>query len=38
MTIHDGPAKGVFRLVFDREGFPDAEEALNRLGEVCKAD
>ena len=28
MTIRDGPAKGVFRLVFDREGFPDAEEVL----------
>ena len=27
MTIHDGPARGVFRLVFDREGFPDAETA-----------
>lgn len=31
MTIQDGPAKGVFRLVFDREGFPDAETALGRL-------
>lgn len=31
MTIHDGPAKGAFRLVFDREGFPDAEEALSML-------
>ena len=31
MTIQDGPAKGVFRLVFDREGFPDAETALHRL-------
>ena len=31
MTIHDGPAKGVFRLVFDREGFPDAESAFERL-------
>ena len=28
MTVHDGPAKGVFRLVFDKEGFPDAETAL----------
>ena len=28
MTIHGGPARGVFRLVFDREGFPDAEAAL----------
>ena len=28
MTVHDGPARGVFRLVFDREGFPDAETAL----------
>ena len=27
MTIPDGPAKGVFRLVFDREGFPDSETA-----------
>ena len=31
MTIHDGPAKGVFRLVFDRAGFPDAKEALRKL-------
>ena len=31
MTIQDGPAKGVFRLVFDREGFPDAETAIGRL-------
>ena len=31
MTIHDGPAKGVFRLVFDKVGFPDAETALNKL-------
>ena len=28
MAIHSGPAKGVFRLVFDREGFPDAETAM----------
>ena len=28
MTIHSGPAKGVFRLVFDRTGFPDAETAI----------
>ena len=31
MTIHDGPARGVFRLVFDREGFPDAEAAFDWL-------
>ena len=31
MTIHDGPAKGVFRLVFDKEGFPDAEASLGKL-------
>ena len=31
MSIHDGPARGVFRLVFDREGFPDAESALEEL-------
>ena len=31
MTVHDGPAKGVFRLVFDKEGFPDAHTALSRL-------
>ena len=31
MTIRDGPARGVFRLVFDREGFPDAEKALAEL-------
>ncbi len=28
MTVRDGPAKGVFRLVFDKKGFPDAETAL----------
>ena len=31
MTIHDGPARGVFRLVFDRKGFPDAEMAFGLL-------
>ena len=31
LTVHDGPAKGVFRLVFDREGFPEAEMALGEL-------
>ena len=31
MTIHDGPVKGVFRLVFDKEGFPDAEDPLSKL-------
>ena len=31
MTIHDGPAKGVFRLVFDKEGFPDAVTAFDKL-------
>ena len=31
MTIQDGPAKGVFRLVFDKQGFPDAETALELL-------
>ena len=31
MTIHDGPAQGVFRLVFDQAGFPDAHTALSRL-------
>ena len=31
MTIHDGPAKGVFRLVFDREGFPDAQTAFDSI-------
>ena len=31
MTINDGPAKGVFRLVFDKEGFPDAETAIDQL-------
>ena len=34
MTIHDGPARGVFRLVFDRKGFPDAETAFDRLGQL----
>ena len=31
MSIHDGPARGVFRLVFDREGFPAAETAFEKL-------
>ena len=31
MIIHDGPAKGVFRLVFDREGFPDAQTAFDSI-------
>lgn len=31
MTINDGPAKGVFRLVFDQVGFPDAESAISKL-------
>ena len=31
MTIHDGPAKGVFRLVFDKEGFPDAAGPISEL-------
>ena len=34
MTVHDGPAKGTFRLVFDKEGFPDAADALVRLNGV----
>ena len=28
MTIHSGPAEGVFRLIFERTGFPDAESAI----------
>ena len=31
MTIRDGPATGVFRLVFDRDGFPDAAGPLSRV-------
>ena len=31
VTVHEGPAQGVFRIVFDKEGFPDAEEALAKL-------
>ena len=31
MTIRDGPAKGVFRLVFDRDGFPETSAILNNL-------
>ena len=31
MTINDGPAQGVFRLVFDQDGFPDAESAISEL-------
>ncbi len=37
MTIRDGPAKGAFRLVFDRAGFPDAEEAISSLAQAYKA-
>ena len=37
MTIQDGPARGVFQLVFDREGFPDAQSALDRLAGSCTA-
>ena len=37
MTIHDGPAKGVFRLVFDKEGFPDAETAISKSNGVYNA-
>lgn len=31
MTIHNGPAKGAFRWVFDKEGFPDTVSALDKL-------
>ena len=31
MTIHSGPAKGAFRLVFDRKDFPDAQNAINQI-------
>ena len=27
VAVHDGPARGVFRLVFEKQGFPDAEQA-----------
>ena len=39
MTIRDGPAKGIFRLVFDREGagFPEAAEAMESLAGTYKA-
>ncbi len=37
VTISDGPAKGVFRLVFDKEGFPDAEEAIEELEGAYRA-
>ncbi len=37
MTISDGPAKGVFRMVFDKEGFPDAESAIKKLEGTYKA-
>ena len=30
MTVQDGPAKGVFRLVFDKDGFPDAQPAFSQ--------
>ena len=36
MTIQEGPAKGAFRLVFDREGFPDAESAIGRMDGLYK--
>ncbi len=31
VTVHDGPAAGVFRLVFDKPGFPDAAQALRPM-------
>lgn len=31
MTIHSGPAKGAFRLVFDIKGFPDAQNAIDQI-------
>ena len=31
MTVQNGPARGAFRLVFDRKGFPEAETALREL-------
>ena len=31
MAIQDYPAKGVFRLVFNKEGFPAAVSAIDRL-------
>ena len=37
MVVKNGPAKGIFRLVFDQVGFPDAQEALNRLDGLYKA-
>ena len=37
VTIHDGLAKGVFRLLFDREGFPDAQTAFDKLKSVSNA-
>ena len=39
MTIHEGPAKGVFRLVFDRGGadFPEAAEAMRQVAGTYKA-
>ena len=37
MTIHDGPAQGVFRIVFDREGFPDAHDSMIRLSGAYNA-
>ncbi len=37
MVVRNGPAKGTFRLVFDQVGFPDVQEALNRLHGLYKA-
>ena len=31
VAVRDGPAKGVFQLVFDKDGFPDAEQAFARV-------
>ena len=31
VAVRDGPAKGVFQLVFDKDGFPDAEQAFVRV-------
>ena len=34
MVVKDGPAKGIFRLVFDQVGFPDVQKALSKLNGV----
>ena len=31
MTVREGPIRGIFRLVFDQEGFPDVQSEIEKL-------